>query len=471
MTTNDQKHEAPAAGSETVQGVDPAAGEAQAVDYSSLWLVDRSRIQLGRVGCPRARYREYHSGPTGYGIRRKAQSLPFASGIQSHGLLAGFLQHYKEHQALPDEIPARRAIRAAAESYRKHCASRGYLELPGADEATKAEVLRVVEEQAALVEAFGWALYLVWLPALLETWEPVLIEEELLLALDDTTVLMSRLDAVMRRRVDGTLAQIEAKTVGGWRDLPAWRKQWEDSAQLMLAKLAVEAALDQPVGLAYIFAMDKGRRSAEKGSELMKQWSYFLYAYHRPANPPMVEEDWQLRWNYVGSDGKNHTLGKGYQRTETWTYPFDKPEEQSAIEFWMRRLPREEVMAQHEILGPYDFLDHSQESILTALRADEQRWRERLWELHEVGEACGWQEGDPRFVDALDRLFPQSWNCHQYGKDCQFLPICRREPCWTAPHEDERFELRRPHHQPEIDSMRQRGIEPPEDQEEEEGEA
>jgi hypothetical protein len=435
---------------------------------SEVWLVDRSRIQTGRLTCARARYREYHSGPTGYGIRRRAQSLPLATGSQIHDLLAVLLA--RQNAGPVEEVRA--IIRDAAESYRRTCGRRGFLEMPGADPATQSDILRVISEQAALIEAMGWALHLVWLPALLEVWEPVLIEQEMQLALDPETTLMVRPDAIMRRRTDGALAQIEAKTVGGYIETPFWRKQWEDSVQLMLTKIVAEATLGEPVSFAYIFALDKGRRWSEEGSSIYKQGTPFLYAYRRPANPPFEAEDWKLYYKYVGDDGKKHAVSKKHQRTETWTYDFaEKPAtEMSAIEWWVRNyMTRDDVMAQHEILGPYDFLNHSQESIIAALRADEARWRRGLFALYEVGEACEWNEADPKFVAALDENFPQSWNCHAYGKDCQFLPICRREPLWAAPHEDERFELRRPHHQPELDQLVARGIVPPADQDEEEG--
>jgi len=458
------------------------------LDLSSAWLVDRSRIQRGRIGCPRARYREYHSGPTGYGIRRRAQSLPLATGSQVHKILEALLR--RSNSGPVEDVRA--IIRQAVDAYRSRCAKRGFLELAGQptaevyagqfmDAAVRAETLRVVDEQSALIEAMGWALHLVWLPPILDEWEPVVVEQEMLLPLGGAsggaasggaTVLMQRHDAIMRRRSDGSLAQFEAKTVGGYIDAPFWRRQWEDSPQLMLAKIVAEAVLKEPVSFAYILALDKGKRSQEEASGLYKQWTPFLYPYYRPANPPMEEEEWRLSYKYVGEDGRNHTISKKHQRVESWKFDFrDKPAtEISNIEWWVRKMPPEYVMAQHEILGPYDFLNHSQDSILRALRADDARWQNGLWVLHEVGEACGWNEADPRFVAALDELFPQSWNCHAYGKDCPYLPICRREPCWAAPHEDERFELRRPHHQPEIDQMIARGIEPPADQDEDEGE-
>lgn len=438
-------------------------------DADQRWLVDRSRIQLGRVGCKRARYREYHSGPTGYGIRRKAQSLPLVTGTAIHELLAGIL---KEHTAEKVDATAVAALIALqAGKYERRCERRGFLELPGVDEEAQAEVKRVVREQSALIQAMGWALHLAWIPALLEEWEPIWIEQELELPIDDQTILMSKPDLLLRRRIDSSLAQFEAKTVGGWMDLPGWRKQWEDSVQLTLQKMAIEHALKEPVSFAYVFAMDKGRRMAEKSTAIIKQFSPFLYAYHKEANPPFQEEDWRLRWEWIDENGASRRLGKGYQRTATFDYPFlGKPEGMSSIEYWMRSLPAEDILSQRQILGPYEFLSHSQQSIATSLKYDEAEWRAGLWAIYEAGEAAGWDESAPGFVEVLDRFAPQSWNCHMFGKDCQFLPVCRREPLWPHPDQDERFEGRRPHHQPELEQMISRGIEPPEDQDEEDEE-
>lgn len=442
----------------------------EGVPITDAYLVDRTRIVLGRTGCMRARYREYHSGPTGYGIRRKASSLPLVTGNQVHRVTEQLVRKWAEN---PSDQAVRNLIRNEADAYRRKVAKKGLLEIPELTDEVRADLKRVVEEQASLIEAMGWALHRVWLPELLAEWEPVLIEEELTFPLGPPgVILMNRPDFVMRRRIDGALAQFEWKTVGGWLNLPAWRKQWETSPQLMLTKSCIERRLGQPVSFAYLFAMDKGKRSEEKATGQLKQWTHFLYAYHREANPPMWGEDWQLHYEWTGAeDGKSHRLGKGYTRVATYQFGFGGlPEGMTSTEFWMRAIEVGEIQQMREVLGPYDFQPWQQEALLRGVAADEVDWIRRLGDIWEAGEKVGWDEAHPDFQAVLDERVPQSWNCHQYGKDCPFLPICKREPGMEAPHADERFELRRPHHEPEIQQMIARGIEPPEDEEEDEAE-
>ena len=71
---------------------------------------------------------------------------------------------------------------------------------------------------------------------------------------------------------------------------------------------------------------------------------------------------------------------------------------------------------------------------------------------------------------ALNREAPQSWECRKYRSLCQFASICREEGDWGDPLRGGEFELRRPHHQQELDEMTARGIVPPADEWEEEEE-
>jgi hypothetical protein len=411
-------------------------------------------MERGDTHCKRARYLEYHSGPTSHGIRRKAESLPLVTGSFIHDIMAGLLRE-EEAEALIKKQVAR---------YRKRCDERGFLDMDEED------VQRVIAEQSALVEAFGWAAAIEYVPALLAEHDVVLVEEELLFSLtpdlDPQVVLMNRPDAILRKKATGELIQLETKTTG-WISSPSWRRQWEDSRQLLLTKLAVEHHLGEEVTFAYVFAFDKSKRSEEKATGLVKQWSPFLYAYHKEGNPPMEEEDWQLRWKWTDDEGNNHTLGKKYKRLAVFEHDFGQPEGMAAVQYWIRALPAEELQTQREILGPFTYLDHVAVSIVRAAAAGEKEWMQRLWTIHEVGEKVGWDEAHPDFIAALDEQVPQSWNCHAFGKDCPYLPICKREPGWEAPAESDRFELRTPHHAPELEQAKARGIELPEDQEEE----
>ncbi len=439
------------------------------MEPNGVWLTDRSRIWRGRTHCKRARYLEYHSGPFGYGIRRRAESLPLVTGSAVHELLANLIQTQPSQEGL------RALVNNARDAYQKRCAARGFLELERSDdpeqEMQRAELRRVIAEQSALVEAIGWAAGRLWIPLLLEEFEPVLVEEEIELQIADDLVLMLRPDLIARRRVDGALVQFEFKTVGGYTDSPFWTKQWQHSAQLTLTKIGASARLGEDVGFAYIYGIDKGRRSAEKATGLDKQWSPLLYAYHKPAQPPYEPEDWQTRYEWTDGSGASRRLGRSYKRESVFDYPFvDLPAGVSSTEFWVHSLPPEELARVRLILGPYQFLLHAEQSILTGVVSEENEWIERLWRIHEVGERVGWEEAHPDFVDVLDREVPQSWNCHPFGHDCPFLPICDRQPGWERPLESGAYELRRPHHAPELEQIVARGIELPADQDEEENE-
>lgn len=430
---------------------------------ADVWLTDRSRIQRGRIHCQRARYLEYHSGPCGCGIRRKAESLPLATGGQIHDLLAAIIQQR------PDQEKLRALVLEARADYVSRVTRRGLLELldEGDPEQAmqRAELQRVVSEQGALIEAIGLAAGWYWIPKLLDEFDPVLVEQEIVLDLGRGIHLMLRPDLIARRKVGGGLVQIEFKTHGGYADSAFWTKQWLHNVQLTLTKIGCSLHLKEDVGQAYIFGIDKGRREKEQATGLQKQWSPFLYAYHKPANPPFEAEDWQTRWKWVDEFGANHTLGKKYKREATYDYRFEGlPEGVSLTAYWVSSMPQEEIERQRVILGPYQFLEHAQHGILRSLVEDELRWVEKLWAIHQAGEVCGWQEGEESFQAELDTQVPQSWQCHQYGKDCPFLPICTREAGWEDPLGSGRYEVRRPHHQPELDQLKKRGIEVPEDQ-------
>lgn len=443
-------------------------------EYKDAWLVDRSRLWSGWAHCPRERYLEYHSGPYGYGIKRKSQSLPLVTGGGMHDLQAELLKLAVGSPGINTGADAKKLIEDAVTKYRKRCVTRGY----DPNDVGVADASRVIDEQSALIEAFGWAAHHNWIPQLLEEWDPVLVEQEIMLpvpAIDDPNDVatpiwaMLKPDLVLRRRTDGVPVQVDFKSVAD-ASYQAWRRQWEDNGQLALQGWGASAALGQPVDHAYIYALAKGKREAEKSSGLVKTWSPFLYAYHRKANPPMVEEDWSYRWEWVDEEGNKRRLGKGYDRVQVWDYPFAKPEGMSNVEFWVRSMPQDELDRRREILGPFQILEHQRAAMLRAAAAEEQRWQRKLWAVFDAGDACKWDERDPKFVEVLDKEAPQTWDCHKYGKDCSFLPICKEGKGAQEGLDSGAYVPRRPHHDPEILQMEARGIEvPPAEDDEEEG--
>jgi hypothetical protein len=438
-------------------------------------LTDRSRIHDGWSWCPRARYLRYHSGPSGYGIQRKALALPLTTGAYTHDLLAELLLAHQEEARGGEKVQAKTIIEKQVGKYKTICAKRGFQE--GLAEDTD----RVIQEQAALIEGFGWCAHYYWIPQLFEEWEPVMVEEEITAELagaappaegEPRIILMLRPDLVLRRRLDGSLAEVDFKTAADTSYI-SWRRQWEDNGQLALQGWGAGEALGEPVDFAYVYALIKGRRTKDKGENpIERQRSPLVYAYHRAANPPMVEEDWKLRYEWVDPEtGETRRVGKGYQLKSIQSHLFPgKPAGMSTTEYWVRALALEDAGAQREILGPYQILPEQKQAMLRAAVAEEQRWREKLWRIYDAGEKAGWDERDPGFQQVLDQEAPRTWDCHRYGKDCQFLSLCRKEGGWEAPLEGG-FVLRRPHHQPELEQMKGRGIEPPEVEDEDQDDA
>jgi hypothetical protein len=434
-------------------------------EYKDAWLVDRSRLWSGWSHCPRERYLEYHSGPFGYGIKRKSQSLPLVTGGGMHDLQAELLKLAIGAPGIDTSVDAKLLIGEAVAKYRRRCTARGY----DPNDVGAEDAARVMDEQSALIEAFGWAAHHNWIPQLLAEWEPVLVEQEILLpvpAVDDPNGVstpiwaMVKPDLILRRRTDGVAVQVDFKSVAD-PTYQAWRRQWEDNGQLALQGWAAGEVLGVPVDHAYIYALAKGKREAEKSTGLVKTWNPFLYAYHRRANPPMVDEDWSYRWEWVDEEGNKRRLGKGYERVSIWNHPFELPPGMSPIEFWVRSMPQDELDRRREILGPFQILEHQRAAMLRAAGAEEVRWQRKLWAIHDAGEACSWDERDPRFVQVLDVEAPQTWECHKYGKDCSFLPICKEGKGAQEALDSGMYVPRRPHHDPEIEQMKARGIEPP----------
>lgn len=447
------------------------AEQAAAPTYTDAVLTDRSRTWDGWAFCPRARYLRYHSGPSGYGIQRRAVSLPLTTGTYTHDLLAELLLDKAAMGAkvvdgqLGDDARAKLIISKHVGRYKKLCGARGF------QEGFAEETDRVIAEQAALIEAFGWCAHYYWLPELFEEYEPVMVEEEINLqpVPESSIIIMLRPDLILRRKLDSSLIQIDFKTVAD-ASYPSWRRQWEDNGQLALQGWGAGEKLGEPVDFAYIYALLKGRRvTPEKEGSKEIQSSPLLYAYLRKANPPMVQEDWALKYEWVDPEtGKKRRLGPTYDRTAVYDFPFPgKPVEMSTPEYWVRALSLEDASAQREILGPFQTLPHQKAAILAAVVGEEESWQRKLWAIYDAGEKAGWDEESAEFQAVLNREAPQTWGCHAYGKDCPYLGICKRQAGWQAPLENG-YILRKPHHEAEWIQGEARGIVFPVDEGEEE---
>ncbi len=449
---------------------------------TSLWLTDRSRYETGVGYCRRARYLEYHAGPNGYGLQPKALSIPLVTGSYVHDPLGVILTWCKDHEGkLPDETVVRGAIAEAMTAYQRICELRGLAFL----DQEQQDAQYVQQEQMALMEGLIWIFVLYELPWIVE--ENVILEVEqegvwvggCTCGLGDAIGsqadheardcsgigLQCRGDFLARRKSDVQLGYHEIKTTGSVDK--RWRERWESAMQLAFAMADVEARYSEEVTHTWIHGLNKGYRARDKGlggeaEGPRKQKSVLCYLFHRAANPPFCDEDWQPSWYWTDELGLKHTLskkkGEAYLQEPVWSQRFpDRPTEMSPVEYWVRWLPEHAVKTLLEPVGPIPRKPLQVKAALRELVGEEVRWQEILWTLYEAN--LPWESVE--LQAQLDRAIPRGRQCHnRWGRPCSFLPLCDFQGQWQDPMGSGLFVPRRPHHAPELKQLEDRGLVP-----------
>lgn len=491
---------------------------------SPLWLVDRSRISDGRGFCQRSRLLNYHIGPTGYGIQKKAQKLPLMTGLLGHDGLAPILEWCRDHDDLivqgfqsgpvpgqgeiylpvPNAV-VRDAVSAAIQKYARLVQQRGFAYLGDTEETNQ-----VVREQSFLIEGLIWAWCLEVLPEVLRRGRIVEVEH------DDTYVvgctcglgegigtkqehedrdctgigLMCRPDFLLETRLTKELEYHEFKTTG--MDAPTFRDKWEVMIQMFAATLDAERRWGRHVQSIYIHGLIKGKREGDYNSETgkrdgaIRQSSPFCYGYRKPGTPPMEQEQWAASYEYYDAfEGKTKKLQRAFRKAGVWELPdhflpTDDPAMGKA-EFWAKWIPGEVRRKQLVVLGPYSRQTQMVAHFTTEMQGEEARWQEGLWELYDAGqqilaehqadqtadESVWWELvwPDPRFQAQMDRLFPRSYECRRYGARmrCQFEGVCLEREESQNPIGSGLFIPRRPHHRDELEQAIGRGLLIPEE--------
>jgi len=440
---------------------------------TSLWLVDRSRYESGLSGCLFARYLEYHYGPTGYGIVRKAQSIPLATGGAIHDGLAEVLQWVQANAATETPLEViRTAATTASAAYRATVEAKGFRNLTADTESLDTLLL----EQSALIEGLIWAWCLVALPPLLASQRIVTVEEEEVPVLGCTCGLagtgayqdhqargctgvgwMTRLDILTqyRDRPD-TYAYHEFKTASYTQDADAW----ETKIQFGANRWGPERRLGIEVSEAWVHVLHKGKREGRDYDAATKrsagpiiQKTPLCYGYRRPAQPPVVTEDWQAEYAYVDSQGKNRKLTRDYQRAGIWELRDQAGQDDlSPVEYWVRSLGLPILAKSLQLVGPLNRQREQLADLEAEIVHHEIGWQETLWRIHDAAPET--------LADPIYRIIPRSWDCRQFGARhrCQFEPICFKHEGWEDPVGSGLYLARRPHHQPELDQAIARGL-------------
>ena len=301
---------------------------------SLIWLTDRSRYETGTGRCARRRYLQYHAGPTGYGLARKGESVPLATGIYYARGVEQLMLFMKQSDQLPDVDVVRAAVKYAREAYERKLTLKGFHGALSSDITNE-----TIKEQSVLIGGLIWAFALRFLPWLHESFRILEVEQERLHFLDCTcgagtgifeqrihderecagTALMIRTDILAQHRRAQHLAYFECKTTGWESD--AWAEQWETKPQLGLGTLDLEKRYGNEVTEIYIVGAGKGARKKDQyhpEDPMKRQQSPLCYGYCRPGSPPHAKDEWLPAREWKNEANETKRISKAHRRRGIW---------------------------------------------------------------------------------------------------------------------------------------------------------
>lgn len=379
------------------------ASERNDLSIHPLKIYDRSRV-VTDWNCRRQRFYAYEY--EGKGLTSAGMHLELYLGTVLHDALSGIAQG-----VCIDDLAT-----AAKQQLSDAIISNGAVE-PGIE--------LFAAEQCALTEGLirGFHRH-VW-PALIEQYPNVVaVEQEMAFRHDiegqldpnGDFLFMSKPDLILEDK-EGNLFYIEYKSTSSNKD--AWVNSWQDAVQLHSTCRAVEATLGRPVTAVVVQGLYKGY------SAYNKQNSPFCYSYHRPGVPPFNKAE--FRYDYMG----------GFKKYPTWMMP-------NGVKGWVEGMS-DQLLAEQFPRTPPIFINESLIDAFFRQRA------EREMEIHAAREGT---RNNPQLTPMLlDMSFPQSFDkCRpSFGKGCQFRGICHGSGVPDQIGPGERYDWRKPHHDPEVE--------------------
>lgn len=358
------------------------------------WLTDRSRF-LDGFNCEWKRLLRFHAFDTGF--ERSALYAPLATGISVHAALETILKHKASTREEVSNL-----ISVPLDDYVKANIDTAF-ENPLDD----------IRQQVSIVEALAHAYTRITIPWIYDNFEIVDVEADQAVELPGGILWRARPDFVTRAKPAGRLAIHDFKSAAYWSDPD--HDQWRDSLQQMLNGYVASMVYGERVESYYIHILVKGTKKAP---------SYLTHPMYRPANPPIVKEDILPHW----------TSKKDYARVFAPYIPMLIPE-------WVWSMDAAYCAKTVPVVGPFLINYDKVERFLSGLPTNETNWMRKL-------DGLQWARwADPEFQLHLDRTFPRTYNCYEFGgRRCQFYGICHREAGWENPIASGLYHVRKPHH-------------------------
>lgn len=440
-----------------------------------LRLIDRTRREKGLSKCARERWLST-AFTNGYGIRRRVEAMPLATGITIHDAAALILIAAMQGH-MPTSSAEIQALTAAAFAKFVQKGQRKIVEFQDRGVAETTNYSHQIQEQLALGKGLVYAWTTQMLPWVLSQQRIVQVEQEEVYVAGCTCGLTDgfgsaedhdarqcagigyqcRGDFFTSPPSGDSLIYHDLKSTGWLND--GWREGWRYKIQVAASGIAAELRYQRPVTHVVIHGLYKGKRGREYNPETGKydvgpyrQQSDLTYVNYKEGNPPLWEEIWQVA-KPTGRGARTE-----WKKRPTWEYP-------GGTWAFLESLTPDVLQAQCLIAGPFEVNRDLLHNYLESMVYDERRWQNTEAALYQclVTEAGGdWST--PRFQSLLNELVPQSWDCYRFGKPCDMLAVCHKHPGWQDPLAAG-YQLRRPHHTPELEQMQARGLMPPEDEE------
>jgi hypothetical protein len=276
---------------------------------------------------------------------------------------------------------------------------------------------------------------------------------------------MSRADCIAEHRATGRWAYFEIKTGG----MASRAEDWETKIQFSAAVLGAEQKHGHVVDESWVLNLVVGKREGAYNYETKRkdgppmQQSVCCYGYRKLPEAPGMVEEWAAEYDYIDEAGRSRRLGKGWQKTPVWEMdPRIVPAGLDPAEHWVRWIGAGVRSNLVNVIGPMNRQPVLLEGFKQELVGEERRWQSRLWELYDSG--AEW--ASPDYQALLNELVPRSWSCHRFGQrySCQFIDLCFQKEGWQDPLGGGKYQLRRPHHTPEVGQAEARGIVLPADE-------
>lgn len=473
-------------------------------ERSILWLTSRSIIETGTTYCAFRRYIETHSGPYGYGIQRKAMSVPLVVGSYSHigitEIMKWILETRLKTGTQPTEIPSeliRWGIQEAILKYRRVIEKRGLFTTLKDDPEGNARLAFLITEQEWLIEGLTWAWCLTRLPQYLQEYKVLAVEEEEEYVLDCTCDigsgigsiddhesrgcggigLLSRPDILGERWTDGAVGYCELKSTSVAKK--AWNNSWERKQQFLMGIAGAERRIGREITHFTVEGLIKGQRKSDNWNDpnaQKLQQTPLCHVYYLGPMPPDMIPQIRPAFKYTTSEGVEFSCKRGaggHTKVPLWT--LDKttvfpecPEEMSVSEYWCRVMLNEypkHLLKCTSFIGPIPKQRQMIEKAFRSTVTEERLWQDRVWAIYDFAQKTGREWGDDEFMAEVERHVPRSWNCDPFGPDhpCPHQIICHPiTDDWRKPVENGIYVYRSPHHLAEKLQMEARGLKPEE---------